>query len=174
MKLDIQSIVRDHCLTLSEGQSVRESVLDFLTFLGLPIVVAIVAHQFEFKLKVEAYNVSITFFGIFIALLLNIQVAIFSIFQRKWIGSGDAIEEKIQQGVLDVRRRLLGELNSNISYLVLVCCLALVISLCAYVGEWKRGITPSIMVFLYGHFILTLLMVVKRSHALFQQEYKRQ
>lgn len=174
MKLDVQSIVRDHCLTLTEGQSAKASVCDFLTFLGLPLMIVIFAGQRGFELKADAYNVSITFFGIFIALLLNIQVAIFAIFQRKWTVSADPIEARVQQGIIDVRRQLLGQLNANLSYLVLVCCAALVLSLCAYVSEWKRGIAPAAIAFLYGHFVLTLLMVVKRSHALFQQEYKRE
>lgn len=173
MKLDVQSIVRDHCLTLIEGQSAKASVLDFVTFLGLPLIVAVLAGERGFDLKTDAYNVSITFFGIFIALLLNIQVAIFAIFQRKWTVSYDLVEARVQQVVIDVRRQLLGELNANISYLVLVCCAALVLSLCAYVAEWKSGIAPAATVFLYGHFLLTLLMVVKRSHALFQQEYRK-
>lgn len=173
MKLDVQSIVRDHWRTLTKGQSATASLTDFLTFLGLPLIAAIVAGQHGLELKIDAYNVSVTFFGIFIALLLNIQVAIFAIFQRKWTVSDDPIEAKIQQGVVDVRRQLLGELNANISYLVLVCCTALFVSLCAYVAEWKQGFVPAAIAFLYGHFLLTLLMVVKRSHAVFQQEYKR-
>lgn len=174
MKLDVQSIVLDHCLTLTNGQSAKVSAIDLLTFFALPLMVAIVAGQRGLELQTDAYSVSITFFGIFIVLLLNIQVATFAIFQRKWIVSDDKIEARIQKGVVDLRRQLLGELNANISYLVLVCCVAVILSLCAYVAEWKQGIAPSVTVFLYGHFVLTLLMVVKRSHALFQQEYKHE
>lgn len=174
MKLDVQLIVRDHCRTLVDGQDLKASIADFVVFLGIPLVIAIFASERGFLLRKDAYNVSITFFGIFIALLLNIQVAIFAIFQRKWTVSTNSIEAEIQQGVTDVRRRLLGELNANISYLILVCCVALVLSLCSYVAEWKKGIAPAAIIFLYGHFLLTLLMVVKRSHALFQQEYKKE
>lgn len=174
MKLDVQSIVRDHCLTLGEEKSVKVFVIDLFTFLGLPLLLAIFVGYRGFEIKTEAYNVSITFFGIFVALLLNIQVAVFGIFQRRWTISNDPIEARVQKTVVDVRRRLLGELNANISYLVLVCCIALVFALCAYVAEWKSGIGPAIIAFFYGHFLLTLLMVVKRSHALFQQEYKRE
>lgn len=83
MKLDIQSIVRDHCRTLVDKQSLKPSIADFVIFFGLPLIIAIFVGKRGFLLKTDVYNVSVTFFGIFIALLLNMQVAIFAIFQRK-------------------------------------------------------------------------------------------
>jgi hypothetical protein len=173
MKLDVRSIIIDHFCTLTKGQSAQASLVDLFLFVILPFLAAVAANCTDVVLRTEAYNVSVTFFGIFIALLLNIQVAIFAIFQRKWAVSDDAIEAQVQEGVISVRRRLLGELNANISYLILVCFVALVLSLWAYVAELNQGMAPLITVFLYVHFLLTILMVVKRAHALFQQQYRQ-
>jgi hypothetical protein len=41
-----------------------------------------------------------------------------------------------------------------------------------YVFDMITGLAPCIATFLYIHFLLTFLMVVKRSYALFQKEYR--
>jgi hypothetical protein len=38
--------------------------------------------------------------------------------------------------------------------------------------QWLDGWAPAISIVIYVHFICTLLMVVKRAHALFQREYR--
>lgn len=171
MKLNVWMIVRDHLRTLYNARTGRLSVVDGLFFYGLPLMTAAAAFKLDFSVSVDAYNVSITFFGIFIALLLNIQVAIFAVFQRQRKKPDDARLAEIQKGEIEARRLLLREANSNLSYLTLVSCVALVTFLVSYVFEWKDGFAAAIGVFLYGHFISTLIMIVKRFHALFQSEY---
>lgn len=172
MKINVASIVRDHWATLYDAQSTRTNFVDVIVFYALPIAAGAAAYALCFKVKPEGYNVSITFFGIFLALLLNIQVAIFAIFQRKWDAPSDKRQADAQKVELEDRRTLLGELNSNISYLTIVSCVALIAFLIFYVAELKEGIGPAVAVALYSHFILTFVMIVKRSHALFQKEYR--
>lgn len=172
MKINVASIVRDHFDTLYDNRSNRASLFDFALFYGLPVIAAGASYYVELRLKPEAYNISITFFGIFIALILNIQVAMFSIFQRKWEVPADKRVANSMADTLADRKKLLIELNANLSYLILVCCVALVLSLLSFIKSFDNGIIPAVMVFLYGHFLLTLLMVVKRAHALFHKEYR--
>ena len=172
MKINVASIVRDHFDTLYDNRSNRASPFDFALFYGLPVIAAGASYYVELRLKPEAYNISITFFGIFIALILNIQVAMFSIFQRKWEVPADKRVANSMADTLAHRKKLLIELNANLSYLILVCCVALVLSLLSFIKSFDNGIIPAVMVFLYGHFLLTLLMVVKRAHALFHKEYR--
>ncbi|WGJ14034.1 hypothetical protein QEV83_15425 [Methylocapsa sp. D3K7] len=127
---------------------------------------------FGFAASKDIYNVSITFFGIFAALLLNLQVAAFGIFQRKWEIPGDQKMAEMQESTLKIRRVLLKEINSNISYLILVSSVAIIVFLLLYITDWKSALPSALAVCLYWHFILTLLMIIKRSHALFQREYK--
>lgn len=172
MKISVGSILRDHWATLYDARSNRTNYVDIFVFYGVPIAGAIAAYSLGFKLKPDGYNVSITFFGIFLALLLNIQVAIFSIFLRKWDEPKDArLAEKQKQETSD-RRKLLSELNANISYLTIVSSIALVAFLIFFVCEYKSGIAPAIALAIYLHFILTFVMIVKRAHALFQKEYR--
>ncbi|QDH74990.1 hypothetical protein FKQ52_09375 [Brevundimonas sp. M20] len=124
------------------------------------------------KFDSNFYNVSITFFGIFIALLLNVQVAVFGIFQRKWEKPEDENLAEIQKSKLEQRRSLLGELNSNLSYLILISCFSLVTFLVFFVFPFRGSFSSVISCVLYGHFVLTLMMSVKRAHTLFQMEYE--
>jgi len=172
VKIAVGVIVRDHFRTLYDKDAVTASVGEFSLFYGLPVIIAMLGYFQHFSLKPDGYNVSITFFGIFIALLLNIQVAIFAIFQRKWDKPLDPIEVRTQERVIATRRALLEELNANISYLVLVCCVALTATVVFYIATWVTGAAPAFTLFLYAHFLLTLLMIVRSSHALFQREYR--
>ena len=172
MKIDVRYIFRDHLRTLRNAETRRASVFDILLFYFLPTALAVLVYYKGVDLKkVDAYNVSITFFGIFIALLLNIQVAIFSILQRKWSPPIDDGIRPYQDEKFKNRQTLLAELNANLSYLILVCCIALFSALTFFVREWSAGLGPAVMTFLYVHFLFTLVMIVKRSHALFQSEY---
>jgi len=171
MKINILPIVRDHLTTLYDANSNRTKLTDILIFYIIPLAAGAIAFTLNFKVKADSYNVSITFFGIFLALLLNIQVAIFGIFQRKWDAPLDQIKAQEQTKLRIERRKLLSELNTNISYLTVVSSVALVAFLIFYVAELDEGLSPAVAVILYSHFILTFMMIVKRSHALFQKEY---
>lgn len=172
MKINVLSIVRDHFETLYDSRSNRSSMFDIVLFYVFPIVAGISSYYAGALLKPEAYTVSITFFGIFVALILNIQVAMFSIFQRKWEMPSDKRVAASMADTLAGRKKLLIELNANLSYLILVCCVALVLSLLSFIKSFDNCVIPAVMVFLYAHFLLTLLMVVKRAHALFHKEYR--
>ncbi len=171
MKINIFPIIRDHLKSLRNEKTDKPSYLDYFIFFGVPIILGFFVYYNDLHLDRESYNASITFFGVFIALLLNIQIAIFSIYQRKWKRKQEDIDAQIQDEDLEIRRRLLEQLNSNISYLVLICCITLVIVLSSYVQSDNSILTATITFGLYAHFILTMLMIVKRAHALFQREY---
>lgn len=172
MKIDPSAIIRDHLGTLRNDKTGRVSVADLLLFYGGPLAAGGIAYALRLCVDREVHSVSITFFGIFVALLLNIQVAVFGILQRKHEppkGNRSAEEHKEK---LELRRTLLSQVNANISYLVLFCCLALFVFLIFYIFGDGIGLSGVLTAVIYSHFLLILLMVVKRSHALFQSEYQ--
>lgn len=172
MKINISSIIRDHVHTLHADGEKGVDKSDLSIFYGLPLIVASLAFYYAFAMPSDVHSLSITFFGIFIALLLNIQVAIFSIFQRKWDAPSDVKLARVHFETVRTRRILLSELNANISYLILICCVCLILSVWFYIQKISHSIAPAAMIALYFHFVLTLIMIVKRSHALFQKEYR--
>lgn len=171
MKIDVRQIVGDHFSTLKDVRTKRLSVSDLAIFYVIPTLAGLGAFLVKMPLDRDVYNAAITFFGIFIALLLNVQVAIFGIFQRKWLPPSDKKLMSIFAERNKERKELLGELNANISYLTLICCVALVEAFAFFVFKNLTPIAVGIVVTTSVHFLVTLLMTVKRTHVLFQKEY---
>jgi len=101
-----------------------------------------------------------------------VQIALFGISQREWKFESDQLSAELRKEKLEERRELLGELNTNISYLVVVSCFAVTVFLIFYIVKMTDDLETAISIWLYTHFFLTLLMVIKRAHALFQKEYE--
>ena len=172
MKIDIRPIIEDHLRSIKSNQGNKSPWPDYIIFFVGPVLIGCVAYYFNARFDRDACNASITFFGIFVALLLNIQMAMFAIYQRKLIEPDDDILKRRSIEIAEIRRKLLEELNSNTSYLILICCFSLLIVIASYVFRIENTIISSIIIVLYSHFLLTMLMVVKRAHALFQGEYR--
>ena len=171
MKINVWQIIIDHLDTLRNDVSKRISFVDVLTFFIFPILCSILGYLACVKVSKDFYNVSITFFGVFVALLLNFQVAAFGIYNRKWSLSEDEKLSLNQVEKIGIRRRLLKETNANISYLILFSALSILFFVILYTVEKTTRMAGFVSLFIYIHFVLTLLMVVKRSHALFRKEY---
>ncbi|MCX8996030.1 hypothetical protein NOF55_02830 [Rhizobiaceae bacterium BDR2-2] len=158
--------------TLKVDGETRYHRPDILLFFILPLLMAVIASALGASIDRDTFNVSISVFAIFSALLLNVQIALFGISQREWKYEGDELSDDLKKKKLEERRELLGELNTNISYLIVVSCLAVTAFLIFYVMKQTSSIETLISIWLYAHFFLTLLMVIKRAHALFQKEYE--
>lgn len=172
MKFNVLHIISEHIETLKDEKTGKKSWGDLIAFYAIPVGVIALMFLAGSEFDRDSYGLSITFFGIFIALLLNIQVAIFSVYQRKWDVPPQDIEATEKRRQIDIKRRLLEQLNSNISYLILVACASIVLALAGFIFKTKYLLVHAALGGLYVHFLLTILMVVKRSHALFAKEYK--
>lgn len=172
MKANVSSIVLDHYRTLTVGQGRRVSVSDIIVFVLVPIIVAAVVIKEGTILADGAATATIAFYGVFVALLLNFQVAIFSIFTRSWKSSADPIQNNHKAHKKSLRDALIRELNANISYHVLVAVAGIISSL-VLVYFLDIGVYgTSVQMALFVHFVLGFLLIVKRSYLLFRQEYR--
>ena len=172
MKINIFHIVYGHLLTLRFGDEGKYSKIDILLFFLFPIIIGVISFYFDVRLGKEAFGISISIFSIFSALLLNVQIALFGISQREWKADDDKLLNKLKEDKKKEKRKLLIELNTNISYLIVLSCISVTIFLLSYVVDITDRIKSPISTCLYLHFFLTLLMVIKRSHALFHKEYE--
>lgn len=176
MKINIFSIFVDHLKTLKSNEAHSKEKLcgeDFLIFFLLPIIIAIATCYYGTNLDKETYGISISVFSIFTALLLNVQIALFAVYQRAWTSLKDKNLDEIQQSEINLRNDLLREVNTNISYLIILSCFAVTIFLIFYMTKTESKFASSISFFIYIHFLFTLLMVIKRAHALFSKEYTK-
>lgn len=172
MKANVFHILQAHLATMKVEGDGRYHRPDIVLFFLLPLLACVFVWAFGGKLDRDAFNVSISVFAIFSALLLNVQIALFSIYQREWRSKSDSIVAEVQRDKAKLRRELLGELNTNISYLIVLSVFSVTIFLICFVSTALDQIETPIAVYLYAHFLLTLLMVIKRAHALFQKEYQ--
>lgn len=170
-RLELGPIVLDHLATMRKPGQRWPTASSMMLFVVAPLLAGLLAYRGGVKLDRDTFNVSITFFGIFIALLLNIQVAIFAVFQRKWEVPKDEKLKKLQEQKIEQRREALGDFNANLSFLTLFCCVALVYFLSVFALKLGGPIVAGVTIFLYAHFIFTLLACVSGAHTLFQKEY---
>ena len=171
MKIDFRLILVDHFHTLRNATNGKVNWWDIFVLYCSPFAVSGLSYYFCLNFDRDVISVSLTFFGIFLALMLNIQVAIFSVFQRSWRFSEDERIRKSQQDYLKMRRDLLKELNATISYLSLFCVLATCLFLVMFILKLHGRIESAISVYVFAHFILMFLIVAKRAHILFKKEY---
>ncbi|MCH8489002.1 MAG: hypothetical protein LAT81_03595 [Oceanicaulis sp.] len=171
MKINVSSIVVDHFKTFRNDSTKKVSFADIMLFIFLPVISAAITYHTDPNMDQNTYGLAIAFFGVFVALLLNMQVAIFAVFQRKRNGSGDGRVEGVLRVKSKLRTTLLLETNSNISYLILFCSIAMALLLAFSMWNPSGTWVPALLAGFFAHFLTTLLMVVKRCHALFQSEY---
>jgi len=172
-KIGLFHIVQAHLDTLRDEGQARISRIDIIVFFIAPMIAASLAAYFICVIPKEVFVIIISVFSIFSALLINAQVAIFGISQKERPSLDDKQKEEILVEEFKMRNRLLSQLNTNISYLIVIACFSLVIFIAFYAFEWSSRIEIFIAVYVFLHFLTSLMMVIKRSHALFQREYDR-
>ncbi|UWS03643.1 hypothetical protein K4K94_15260 [Phaeobacter inhibens] len=149
------------------------SRIDFLTFLMLPTFLGLLAWYFGVELAPEVFSVSISVFSIFSALLFSAQVAMYGVFRSDRKATGDAILEADAQQEAQDARELLREVNANVSYLIFVSCLAVTTFLIFFAAPIPCQIEAGLLIAIYCHFLLTVAMVLKRAHEIFDSEYAK-
>lgn len=171
MKIGFGNIISDHIATLQNAKTGRVSAIDIAVFYGAPLVLAVLVYLDHFEFSGDVFSQSIAVFSIFSALLFSVQVALFGIYTKKR-EEADEFSEAFSKKRLDARRELVRETNANISYLIVLSLLSVTVFLFAFSIKIFDRYEPAIAVFLYLHFVLTLLMIIKRVHALFDKEYR--
>lgn len=158
-KINITSIVKNHLNTLVNDNDKRPEFDDWLTFLIIPIVVAITLSYFDVNLNKDVVNVIITALSIFVGLLFNVVVLVFDIINK--------------ESTTAIKKRLMNEIITNISYCILLSLVAILISLFVFLDNCFVVKTISFIIyFLLSNFLVTLLMVLKRVYVLFDNESK--
>lgn len=171
-KISPITIISAHLATLRNDAKGTISVIDWIVFYILPALTFWLVGISDQRLTNEVFNGSASVFGIFVGLLLNVQVAIFSIFLRKPEKSSDPTAQAVNDALGQRRAIVLRQLNANIAYLILVSSLA--IALCMiflgtkFNSPWFTGAVAA----LYLHILLNLAMAVKRAFLLFDAEYQ--
>lgn len=180
-KINICEILLGHIKTLKDNSTGKVSKWDIFTFFIIPIIISIFTIVFKFKFSSDLISLLVNFGSIFTALLLSVLVLVYDQSSKL----KDKEKELGRNITIEVKRGLLDQLYYNICYsiitaisLVVVCFLESIcrgkttlielplnqpISFCIDVNTYI--VTPLVS-FIIVHLILTIIMIVKRMHAL--------
>jgi hypothetical protein len=168
-KINILRIVAAHFDSFRDLSTGKRSVLDFIVFLGAPLAVGALGWYLDWKLYVDTLNAVLAAFVIFSGLLLNLLVLIYTF-------SADASHPT---ALARIRVTFVRELHDNIAFAVLVSVAITVVALIAMAdlkmikpeGPVSTGhVMTFLLVYLTINFVLTLLMILKRLHAMLSRE----
>lgn len=172
VKISPIGIIKSHISTLRNDESGRVSFTDWFVFYACPFVGFAASTLFGGRVTNEVLNGSASVFGIFVGLLLNVQVAMFGIFMRKPEKSDDLATQEVYN--IRIRRRsiVLREINANISYLILLCSAGIALCVLFISIKANGSLYAGIVMALYIHVLLNLAMTIKRAFILFDAEYQ--
>lgn len=161
-KINFLQIIRDHLLTLRQYQGDEKlSRGDIFLFFALPGFLAIGFYWgLGLSLDSDLVSILITSLSIFAALLFNLLILVYDIITRRK-NSPQQPSKRVMQ--------FLREIYANVSYSILVSVLAVVVllgGLFKSLPDWVISCINILSYYLVTHFVLTLLMILKRVHVL--------
>ena len=158
-KINIIRIIKDHYATLENANTGKSEADDWLAFWVLPIILGIGVTTLQPKISDNNINLIITSLSIFVGLLINVVVLIFSLGQK---GVSEAT----------LKNTVLKQTISNICYTILISIINIVIAFLISVmkNEIMVILFSAIIYIVTLHFFVTLLMIVKRMYLLFMNE----
>jgi hypothetical protein len=160
-KINISAILSDHFHTLiHEGvwkktEVVKVRPADVVLFFVVPLPIAALGIWLAGPLDDAGITVGATVFSLLGGLLLNLLLLVYQLLNGRLKAKSD-------------QHRLMTQTSYNISFLILVAVVVLASLLVASVATncAVRYALSSAVYYLSGVFLLTLLMVLKRIHAL--------
>lgn len=166
-KINVLVVARDHIRTLKiETGNGRErfSRSDLTIFYILSLAFAGLVAGLGPVLDKSALSLTISVFSIFAALLFSAQVAMYGIFRASYRKGTDHIDQLLQDAAKQDEKALLVEVNSNISYLILIALISVSVSFFGHVFSLEGSLLSFAVVCSTSHFLLTLLMLIGLPH----------
>lgn len=173
-KVNILEIVAGHIGTLVDPKD-RRSIADYVTFFLVPLLVAGLGLMAGYNLNKDVVSMLVNFGAIFTALLLSVLVLVYE--QENKL---DAISGA--DPLIAAKKKLLKHLYYNICFsivgsvfLVALCFLHTVIFKLKtkfFVGDrelvlvYSQVIVTPLIIFVMSNLLLTIVMIVKRMHAM--------
>lgn len=172
-KINISKIVEDHIDTLKYYNTNKKSKGDIFLFFIVPLILSSAIVYFEFIPTEGTITIFVTALSIFAALLFNLLLLIYDITSKS----------KNTEQKDELTSSFIKEIYSNVSFSILIAITTIILSIVYYI--WistctseveiiNLSLTTYIFSFLIYYFmiqfLLTLLMILKRIHALLSNE----
>jgi hypothetical protein len=167
-KINPIDIIKGHIKTLYDNSTGDKSYWDVFFFLFLPLIISLIlVLYFQLYLGNETANTIILCLSVFTPLLFNLILIVYTMTQKEI----DKYEKPNYVGDFNLRMRRLEEINSNVSFCILIA-LTTILFLLVYTLTFSKDITlykvvfNIVMYYLAGLTLLTLLMVLNRIYFL--------
>ena len=164
-KFSISGIIKDHINTLYKYDNKGRDWISIVIDLILPFIIAIILIVFRIIIIRSEFNVILTAFSIFAALLLNLMILIYSIMNKE-----KSKDEKQQD---HQKLKLLKETYENIHFTVLISVIIIFLILIMLFIPFNICIELLLSFIVYYFiftFIFTLFMILKRMRAIMSNE----
>jgi hypothetical protein len=169
-KISVRPIISDHADTLRDYGTGKRSIFDVCLFFGLPIAVAVVAVWTGIRIRVSAVTAILTASAIFVGLLPNLLILVLTFLMNT---KGDPSDP-----VLQLRKRFMREIAAHVSFSFVLSLALVSIATGALIAlpkdESPIGAVPTFLLVLgCVALLLTMLMLIRRMHALVVSEFDR-
>ena len=175
-KVNTAPIIKDHFQTLKRGKENKLSSSDCFLFFGIPFGAALVVVYCWGTPGKGLVEVLTTALSIFAALLFNLLLLIYDLVKKHETKESQAtnIEDKEFTQRPKLKTQILQETYTNISFCTLIAIVTIGFLLLLYPENIFKSVIASllsfIMYYLVGVFLLSLLMILKRTHLLMKDE----
>lgn len=173
-KVDVWQIIVGHIDTLANPAGKR-SIVDCITFFGFPLVLGFIGIWMGFNLNKDIASMLVNFGAIFTALLLSVLVLVYEQESR-------LRERKDVDPFYFAKKKLLNQLYYNICYSI-ICSIVLVafcfahsifdgvvseVSIAGFIVflNFSKYVFTPLVLFVTANLMLTIVMIVKRMHAM--------
>lgn len=182
-RLDISCILQDFWVGLVRDLSGLQVFFIIVTFYLAPLGIGLAAQLFSIQIPGEQFPSLISVYAIFSALLFGAQISAFSIFRNLTDLQKSKIERSEEDFVLkaaveaDAAKKIddlklaFGDINANISYLIMMAVVLLSILIVFAISDTASVFFSSVVISLTAHLVLVLTMVVKQCHLIFSAAY---
>lgn len=170
-KVCVSHIFKMHFETLSSTNG-NVSWGDIFTFYGIPLIPSISLFFIGYRMDKDLTSLVINFGAIFSALLLSVLVLIYD--QEKKLRE-DQQEQSISdlgQPTYSIKKKIISSLYNNLCYAILMSIVLIMVALFNQITTnvpnlYSLGVCLSSMaVFIIINIMFTIVMIVKRMHAL--------
>ncbi|NYS80140.1 hypothetical protein HZS80_20965 [Halomonas glaciei] len=176
-KLNVLNIIKEHMGTLKNNATGKASLIDAFVFMLVPFGLAVAAAYFVPVLKNDQLSLAVNFGAIITALLMSVLVLVYDQ-ESKLKSTLDSLPDNAdysKKKSFYLKIRLMQELYQNICFSIVSALLLVVFSFAQIfikdivsdcLGQWFLMFLTACIVFFFMNIVLTMLMVIKRFHAL--------
>ncbi|MCX6180488.1 MAG: hypothetical protein NT150_00985 [Bacteroidetes bacterium] len=162
-KIGFAKIIAGHIKTLKNFRTQKTSFWDILGFYVLPCAISYLMVKFDFKINDSVISAFIAAMSIFAGFLFNLLAIVYGFMDKIKANTNQQAEDKFSA----LKKIYVDEIHSNITYNILISVLSIIPLIGLFSSDFVILLLSKYAAFFFvSHFLLTLLMILKRVYIL--------